>query len=141
MKKLIALFVTVAALLGMSGCSLFYYEEADTIVKWGFAEKEDSNIIFGLESLLPSAQVLYDAFDDVFYKAGESLGTQHEVVLRAQNGEKQALKNAKKLAEKAAANVPAGHTCIVDYIFVVNIAYEGANPTTTAWSHDYRPKN
>lgn len=139
MKRFFA-FIAVAAVavFGLTGCSLFYYEEMDTIVEWGFAEKEDSNIHLGLESVLSSAQTLYEAFDATFCKAGDATGTPHEIILRAQNGEKKALKNARKLAEEAAARIPSDHVCPVDYIWVVNIKYGGDGAPKTAWSHDYR---
>lgn len=139
MKRIFAFIaLAIVAVFGLTGCNLFYYEEMDTFVEWGFAEKENSEIQLGLESLLPSAQTIYEAFDATFSKAGESMGRPHEVMFRAQNGEKAALKNARKLAEEAAAKIPADHTCPVDYIWVVNIKYGGTGAPKTAWSHDYR---
>lgn len=139
MKRILALIVAAAAIFSLSGCSLFYYEEMDTIVEWGFAEKEDSAIVYGLESLLPSAQTIIEAFDGTFSKYGDSMGSsRHEVVFKAQTSEKKALKHAKNVAEEAAAKIPAGHTCPVDYIWVVNIRYGGDGAPKTAWSHDYR---
>jgi len=139
MKRIItSIVIAAAAVLSFTGCSLFYEESVDTIVNWGFAEKENTEVIYGLEQMLTSAQTLFDAFDDTFYKAGDRLVNEHEVCLRHQHGEKNAIKNAKKLAEEAAAKIPAGHTCSADYIFVVNIAYGSANPSKTVWSHDYR---
>lgn len=139
MKKILLLLVTAAAVFGLSGCSLFYYEEIDTSVEWGFAEKENSEIIYGLESILPSAQTIIEAFDAEFSKAGDSFSSnRHEVIFRAQNSEKKAIKNARKVAERAAARIPADHTCPVDYIWVVNVKYGVEGSPKTAWSHDYR---
>lgn len=124
---------------GLTGCSLFYEEHVDTIVDWGFAEKVDTETIYGLEALLTSSQTIFAAFDATFAKAGDSFGTAHEIILRDQNSEKKALNKAKKLAEEAAAKLPSDHTCPVDYIFVVNIKYGSEGKVKTAWSHDYRP--
>lgn len=138
MKKVFTLVIAAIALSGITGCSLLNEESVDTIVTWGFAPQTDTATVLGPEAYLPSAQTIFDAFDATFFKAGESTSRSHEIILRAQNGKKKALKNAKALAEEAAAKIPSGHTCPVDYIFVVNIQYGTESGVTTAWSHDYR---
>lgn len=134
--------LAIIAALGLSSCSLFNEERIDTRVEWGWAKEENSPTTFGIEALLPSSQKIYDAFDEVFCREGDPIASRaHEINLKAQTSEKNALKNAKNLAEKAAAKLPADHTCLVDYIFVVNIYYGFSGTPKTAWSHDYRPKN
>lgn len=139
MKRLFTSIVLAAvAIFGLTGCSLFYYEEVDTIVEWGWAEKENTRTVFGIEALLESSQTIYDAFDATFCKVGESMGRSHEVLFPGMNGEKKAANYAKKLAQDAHAKLPAGHTCPVNYIWVVNIYYGAGNNPKTVWSHDYR---
>jgi len=137
MKKLFTRIVfAAAAVLGFSGCSLFYEESVDTIVEWGFAEKENTDVIYGVEDIL--AADLFKAFDETFSKAGDALIYEHEVCLRAQKSQKSAVKNIKNLAEEAAAKLPNDYSCLVDRIFVVNYKYGSENAYKTAWSHDYR---
>ena len=137
MKKIVSMFVlAVVAVVCFSSC---YKEEMDTFVKWGFAESEDSEISNGLEQILPSAAVIFDAFDTAFLKEYDDLGMSHEALMRAQSGKSSAVKHAKNTAKKAHSMIEEGHTCPVDYIFVVQIKYN-SNKYETVWSHDYRAK-
>ena len=136
MKKFFLMTAMVAVVLScFTSC---YYESYDTFVKWGFAEDTDSEIVNGLETLLPSAQVIFDAFDNAFLGDYEDLGMSHEALMRAQNGKSKAIKNAKKTAESALSMIDKDHTCPVDYIFVVRIRYDVEGGYETVWSHDFR---
>ena len=138
MKRLF-LLTAIAAVF----CTCFtacVQEEFDTFVEWGFAPDTNSEIVNGLETLLPSAVVLFDAFDTAFFNDYTDLNLSHEALMRAQKGRSAAIKNAKHTAERAHAMIEAGHTCPVDYIFVVRIKYD-SDQYETVWSHDYRPSN
>ena len=135
MKKIISILaMTVIALFCLTSC---YEEKMDTFVKWGFAEDEKSEISNGLEQLLPSAAVIFNAFDSAFLNEYDNLGMSHEALMRAQTGKSAAAKNAKNTAKKAHSMIESGHTCPADYIFVVQIKYD-SDKYETVWSHDYR---
>lgn len=137
MKRIFTLIIAAMVILPcLTSC--LYEENIDCSVEWGFAEDTNSNISYGLESLLPSAQVIFDAFDKCFYSDYEKSISSHEAIMREQHSKSKALKNAKKTAEKAASMIDAGHTCPVDYIFVVRVKYGTETGYNTAWSHDYR---
>ncbi len=113
------------------------FEEMDTLVEWGFAPDTQSEISNGLETILPSAQVIFNAFDTAFYSDYTELGMYHEAIMRAQHGRADAERNARRTADKAHSMIEAGHVCPVDYIFVVRIKYD-SDKYETVWSHDYR---
>lgn len=126
-----------AAVVAISCLSSCVTEKFDTLVEWGFAEDTNSNITNGLETMLSSSRVIFDAFDKAFYSDYSDLGMSHEAIMRGQQGKSTAIKNAKKTAEMAHSTIPAGHTCPADYIFVVRIKYN-SDSYETVWSHDYR---
>lgn len=137
MKKFFIIIAFAASLCCLSSC---YHEEIDTFVEWGFAKDTNSNITNGLETLLPSATVIFEAFDKAFYSDYTNPGLSgHEALMRAQSGKNSAIKNAKRTADKAHSSIAAGHTCPADYIFVVRIKYN-SDSYETVWSHDYRPQ-
>lgn len=135
MKKIFVIMALAAAVCCFSSCMT---EKIDTLVQWGFAKDTESNITNGLETMLPSAVTIFDAFDKAFYCDYAKLGSGHEANMQAQSGRKSAINNAKRTAEKAHAAIPSGHTCPADYIFVVRIKYGSDEPYETVWSHDYR---
>lgn len=134
MKKFFVIMALAAAVCCFSSCM----EQIDTLVQWGFAETPDSNISNGLETMLPSAVTIFDAFDKAFYGEYAKLGSGHEANMPAQSGKKSAINNAKRTAEKAHATLPSGHTCPANYYFVVRIKYGSDGSYETAWYHDYR---
>lgn len=133
-KAFIMIAMAVVALSCLTSC---VEENYDTLVEWGFAEDTNSEIVNGLETLLPSARVIFDEFDHAFYSKYDDLGLSHEAIMRAQKGKQAAAKNAKATAEQAHSAVGDGHTCPADYMFVVRIKYN-SDRYETVWSHDYR---
>ncbi len=133
MKKLIFL---LSALVCLSSCTFEYF---DTFVEWGFAPDKKSDIVNGLETLLPSSQEIFTAFDDAFYGEYDDLGLAHEALMRTQQGHAAAEKNAVRTAKKAHSAIRQDLVCPVDYIFVVRIKYN-SDSYETVWSHDYRAK-
>ena len=136
MKKIVLMLVL--AVLSLTSCTK---EKFDTLVEWGFAKDTNSEIENGLETMLASAQVIFNAFDTAFYHDYENLGMQHEAMMKLQEGEDAAARNAKKTADKAHSMIEAGHVCPANYIFVVRIKYGGEGKYKTVWSHDYRGNN
>lgn len=137
MKKYFKLiFASLIVSLTMTGC--LYEESMDSLVEWGFAKDTDSEIVNGLETVLPSAQVIFNAFDECFFSDYDKSLSGHEAIMREQHSQSQALKNAKKTAERAASRIDANHSCPADYIFVVRVQYGVDGAYKTAWSHDYR---
>ncbi len=70
-----------AAVCCFSSCMT---EKIDTLVQWGFAKDTESNITNGLETMLPSAVTIFDAFDKAFYGDYAKLGSGHEANMQAQ---------------------------------------------------------
>lgn len=135
MKRIFSIIATaVVALSCLTSC---YEEKMDTFVEWGFADDEKSEISNGLETLLPSAMVIFDAFDTAFFGEYVDLGLPHEAVMKLQSGKATATKNARRTAEKALSMIESGHTCPADYLFVVRIKYD-SDKYETVWSHDFR---
>lgn len=137
MKKIFRIIIVAAfALMGMTSC--LYDESIDCFAEWGFAEDTESDVIYGLETMLPAAQKIITTFDNCFSSEYDDCLGGHEVVMRQQHGRSQAYKNAKKTAERAASMIEDGFTCPLDNIFVVRVQYEAGGEYKTVWSHDYR---
>lgn len=135
MKKFILkLALAVAALSCISACT---YENVDTFVQWGFADDVNSDIFYGMEILLPSANQIFNAFDTEFAAEFGKYLNDHEAIMESQHSWDDASNLAKKIADRAHATLPAGLTCTVDRVFVVRIRY-ASERFETVWYHDYR---
>ena len=129
--------MAVVAISCLSSCSK---EKYDTFVEWGFAENTNSEINNGYETMITSAQVILNAFDHAFYTECSDMEMDHKTIMKLQEGKSAAIKNAKRIADKAHSMIEEGHVCALDYIFVVRIKYGTEENYETVWSHDYRTK-
>lgn len=135
MKKLLSMLaMAIVAMTCLTSC---FYEEIDTFVEWGFAKDEYSEVTYGFETLLASAEVIIDAFDTSFYGEFSDIGSFHSTIMPSMHGRDEAVKCAKRAADRAHSMIQAGHTCPVDMVFVVRIKYN-SDKYETVWVHDYR---
>lgn len=135
MKKFVLkLALALGALSCFSGCT---YENIDTFVQWGFAKDANSDIYYGLEILLPSANKIINAFDTEFAAEFGRYLNDHEAIMESQHSWDDASNLARKIANRAHATLPEGFTCPVDRVFVVRIRYDSER-YETVWVHDYR---
>lgn len=137
MKKFFSILaMALMALVNFSSC--IEEESMDTMVEWGFAKDEASNIDNYNAITYENAATILTAFDETFIKEYTKVTDGHRVMMTAQSSKSSATKNAKKTAEKALASL-SGITSTHPSIFVVRIKYD-SDTYETVWSHDFKAK-